>query len=184
MVRGGHRGPRVGRSWSRGSGSGGRYPLTGGWGIHAGGDRGTSFGVKVANLLGVGLVFGRGRGVGRPCPGLKCSSLCDFCCGGGFTFRYGSVETVGDSHQCMAAMVVLIFRQLCRAAVGGLLGLPETSLHSVEGDPGQLDLDIGRYLSPEGGQVLHVEGGDRAVAMGEVGRCPRIPVLILPGWPA
>ena len=127
----------------------------------------------MANLLSVGLVFGRGRGVGRPCPGLKCSSLCDFCCGGGFKFRYGSVETVGDPHRCMAAMVVLIFRQLCRPAISGLLDLPETGLHSVEGDPGQLDLDIGRYLSPEWRQVLHVDGGDRAVAMGEVGRCSR-----------
>ena len=68
---------------------------------------------------------------------------------------------------------MLFFRQLCRAAVGGLLGLPKAGLDGVEGDPGQLGLDIGRYLGPEGGQVLHAGGGDRAVAIVEVGRCPR-----------
>ena len=68
---------------------------------------------------------------------------------------------------------MLFFRQLCRAAVGGLLGLPKVGLDRVEGDPGQLGLYIGRYLGPEGGQVLHVGGGDRAVAIGGVERSPR-----------
>ena len=67
---GGPRGPRIGRSWSRGSGSGGRYALTDGWGVHAGEGRGAGFGVKLGNLLSVGLVFGRGGGVSRPCPEL------------------------------------------------------------------------------------------------------------------
>ena len=42
----------------------------GGVGARAGGGQDAGFGVKEANLLGVGLVSGRGRGVGRPCPGL------------------------------------------------------------------------------------------------------------------
>ena len=158
MRTGGHRGPRVGRSWSRGSGSGGRYPLTGGWGFHVGGGRGAGFGVKVANLLSVGLVFSRGHGVGRPCPGLQYASLCKVRCGGGFQFRHGSVEIVGDPRQSLAAMVVRFFPRLYRAAVGGLFGLPKAGLDRVEGDPGQLELEIGRHLGPEGDQVLHVGG--------------------------
>ena len=65
---GGHRGPRVGRNWSRGSGSGGCYPSKGAWGFHAGEGRGTGFGVMMGNLFGVVLIFGRGSGVGRLCP--------------------------------------------------------------------------------------------------------------------
>ena len=81
----GHRGPRVGRSWLRGNGSGGRYPLAGGggWGVHAGEGRGAGLGVKAASLLGVSYVFGRDCGVGRACPGLQCPSLCKLRCGGG-----------------------------------------------------------------------------------------------------
>ena len=64
MGTGGPRSPSVDRSSSRGSSTGGRYPFTGGWGVHAGGGRGAGFGVKMVNLLGVGLVFGRDLGVG------------------------------------------------------------------------------------------------------------------------
>ena len=48
-----------------------------------------------------------------------------------------------------------------------------SGLDGVEGDPGQLDLDSNRYLGRERGHELHVGGGGRAEAIGEMGRCPR-----------
>ena len=66
-------------------------------------------------------------------------------------------------------------RSLCSsfAAVDGLLGCSKASLDFVKGDLGELALYVGRHFGPEGGQVLHVGGGDRAVAIGEEGRCPQ-----------
>ena len=112
----------------------------GGWGVHAGEGRCAGFGVKAATQLRVSLVFSRGRGVGRPCLGLECPSLCDVRCGGGFELRDGGVETVGSPHQSTAAKFVFIFRQLGRAAVGGLLGHSKAGLDSVKGDPGEVGL--------------------------------------------
>ena len=80
---GSHRGPRVGRRGLRRKCNGGRYPLAGGGGVHAVGVRGAGFGVKAAQVLEVGRVFGRGCGVGRACHGLQRPSLGDLRrCGG------------------------------------------------------------------------------------------------------
>ena len=140
MSMGGHRGPGGGRRWSRGGSSGGRYPLAGRWGVHAGEGRCAGFGVKAATQLRASLVFSRGHGVGRPCRRLECPSLCDVRCGVGFELRDGGVETVGSPHQSTAAKFVFVFRQLGRAAVGGLLGLSKAGLDFVKGDPDELGL--------------------------------------------
>ena len=134
----GHRGPGVGRIWSCRGGSGGRYPLAGEWGVHAGEGRCARFGVKAATQLHVSLVFSRGHGVDRPCLGLECPSLCDVRCDRGFELRDGGVETVGSPHQSTATKFVFVFRQLGRAAVGGLLGLSKAGLDFVKGDPDEL----------------------------------------------
>ena len=115
-------------------------PWRGGWEVHAGEGQCAGFRVKAATQLRVSLVFSRGRCVGRPCLGLECPSLCDVRCGGGFELRDGGIETVGSPHQSTAAKFVFVFRQLGRAAVGGLLGLLKAGLDFIKGGPGELGL--------------------------------------------